>query len=393
MAFPEGWKYRRKLEVDSASVDKNRQDVVIRLYLDNTKIDFSKLNNDGSDVRFTDAQSCTLLPYWIELWDSVNQKAIVWIKVPQVSNSSNSELYMYYGNVNASSADNGKSVFMVFDDFTGTTLDTSLWAHTTNPNVNIQISNSELQLTTQYNQSSQYGWVQLKQVYENDLLVIMKINKLDQSCDGNIQTNSELYMYDLSTDSAFYSQASCDTSAHFRLDGRVNGDWGQIPMVEVSRSSDTNIFLSLIRTSDNTLRSLYSLDGISYTQIGNDVSNFPKNTVAVGTGVWVNTSGYSQTEHVDYMFITSYTESTFSILIKSEEPCIVGTMSPQLNNITLLVFNKDTYDLLSTSKVKLDGSYIIGIPTTQTKVLVVAKHKGIYKNKMWWVGGWLQSSS
>jgi hypothetical protein len=74
------------------------------------------------DVRFTwyNAAENTEVecPYWTEQVAS-GSNAVFWVKVPQIQ-SSNSTLYIYYGQSNAVSTSNGNQTFEFFDDFSGT---------------------------------------------------------------------------------------------------------------------------------------------------------------------------------------------------------------------------------------------------------------------------------
>lgn len=85
----------------------------------------SSMNNDFSDLRFTNS-SGTALNYWIE--SKVNgSSATVWVKVDNLAASGNTTIYMYYGNSSATSESNGNNVFLLFDDFSSPTLDSSKW--------------------------------------------------------------------------------------------------------------------------------------------------------------------------------------------------------------------------------------------------------------------------
>jgi predicted esterase len=88
----------------------------------------SKMKSDFSDLRFTDTDKITLLPFWIESYNST--AAIVWIKVPSIQASGTKTIYMYYGNPNAVSAANGTATFDFFDDFNDGTINTSKWITT-----------------------------------------------------------------------------------------------------------------------------------------------------------------------------------------------------------------------------------------------------------------------
>jgi len=85
---------------------------------------------DCGDMRFTDSDATTLIPYWIEpsTENTVNTK--IWVKVPSILGSSTKTIYMYYGNPTASSATNGPETFVFFDDFSGGSLDKTKWSVT-----------------------------------------------------------------------------------------------------------------------------------------------------------------------------------------------------------------------------------------------------------------------
>jgi len=90
-----------------------------------------KMKSDCADLRFTDSTSYNTQDwasnhkYWIE--SGCNTSATrVWVKVPAIPTGT-STIYAYYGNASAASASNGANTFMFFDDFTGSSLDTSKW--------------------------------------------------------------------------------------------------------------------------------------------------------------------------------------------------------------------------------------------------------------------------
>ena len=109
------FKYRRKITITEQS-GSDLTDYQVLIELNSTNFDFSHAQTNGEDIRFTDANG-NLLPYWIEEWDSVNEKAKVWVKVPEIPANSEIEIYMYYGNPTIASASDGDATFDLFDDF------------------------------------------------------------------------------------------------------------------------------------------------------------------------------------------------------------------------------------------------------------------------------------
>jgi len=92
-----GWLYRKPIHITN-TLTSPLNEYQVKVELNNTNFDFAKANPDGSDIRFTLDDGVTLIPYWVEKWDSVNQEAIVWVKVPELPANSNVTIYMYYGN-------------------------------------------------------------------------------------------------------------------------------------------------------------------------------------------------------------------------------------------------------------------------------------------------------
>lgn len=87
----------------------------------------SKMMSNGNDIRFMD-QSCNSLNYWIE--SGMNTAStVIWIKVTSVPVGS-SKIYLYYGQSGASAASDATKVFDLYDDFSGTSLNTSIWTQT-----------------------------------------------------------------------------------------------------------------------------------------------------------------------------------------------------------------------------------------------------------------------
>lgn len=83
--------------------------------------------DDFGDIRWTISDGTTLMDYWIESVDSGN-RAVFWIEIPSIPVYPGTvAVYMYYGKSDATSISNGDATFMFFDDFTGTTINTSKW--------------------------------------------------------------------------------------------------------------------------------------------------------------------------------------------------------------------------------------------------------------------------
>lgn len=101
--YNNSWDYRKKITFDNSAQASNLTNFPVQVALTSSNFDFSKAQSNGEDIRFTDSNGTTLLDYEIEKWDEAGEQAWVWVNVPQVNASSNTDnIYMYYGNPAAS---------------------------------------------------------------------------------------------------------------------------------------------------------------------------------------------------------------------------------------------------------------------------------------------------
>lgn len=105
----EDWSQRKKISINAASITQaiTQPSVVVRLHSGN--FDFTAVNVDGSDLRFIAQDDKTELKYFVEKFDAVNELAIIWVQVPQISSADkDAHFWLYYGNENATSSANPK---------------------------------------------------------------------------------------------------------------------------------------------------------------------------------------------------------------------------------------------------------------------------------------------
>jgi len=113
-----GYAKRQPITINSASALTDYQ-VKLTVAYD------SDMQPDFDDLRFTSSDQTTELNYWLES-KTDSTTATIWVKIPSLASGDNT-IYMYYGNASATTASNGDNTFEFFDDFLGTTLDTSKW--------------------------------------------------------------------------------------------------------------------------------------------------------------------------------------------------------------------------------------------------------------------------
>lgn len=104
------WQKRRKLTFNNMDQTESLVDFPVLVKLDSTKIDHTQTQDNGEDIRFVDTNG-TELKYEIEEWDESGE-SVVWVKVPQIDGSSNTDhVWMYYGNGSASDSQDAASVW------------------------------------------------------------------------------------------------------------------------------------------------------------------------------------------------------------------------------------------------------------------------------------------
>lgn len=75
----------------------------------------ANMQADFDDIRFTESDESTVVPYWVES-KTDSTTATVWIKT-DLGSSATKTIYMYYGSSSATSTSSGSDVFTFFEDF------------------------------------------------------------------------------------------------------------------------------------------------------------------------------------------------------------------------------------------------------------------------------------
>jgi len=110
------WKYRREITI--TNVNGTLTDYQILVELNSSNFNFSHAQENGSDIRFVASDDETLLSHWIEVWNSTNQSAKIWVNVSEVTEGA--KIFMYYGNESASDASDVNATFIrVIDGVVG----------------------------------------------------------------------------------------------------------------------------------------------------------------------------------------------------------------------------------------------------------------------------------
>lgn len=119
------WQFRMPVVITNPGSGLTSFQVQVML---DTDFPWSHIAADGSDIRFTEGDGQTELPFWIEQWN-YGASASVWVRVNTVAATPlATTIYLYYGNDEASPAANGFNTFEFFDDFSSGTIDPARWS-------------------------------------------------------------------------------------------------------------------------------------------------------------------------------------------------------------------------------------------------------------------------
>ena len=123
--YNDSWEYRKKITTSLNTVISS--DLTDFPYLVSfTDSDLTKTTeSDGTDIVFTASDGTTELAYEIERFDQSTGEVIAWVKIPTVSASGNTDIYIYYkGTATSSSSSvwdsNYKLVYHLNQSSTGT---------------------------------------------------------------------------------------------------------------------------------------------------------------------------------------------------------------------------------------------------------------------------------
>ncbi len=110
------WKNRKKITLvttpDGADVKEAVGPIPVAVRLHSANFLFTDAKPDGSDIRFVLGDDKTPLKQYVELFDSGNQLAIIWVQVPRISGASAADfIWMYSGNDKVGSADDAKAIY------------------------------------------------------------------------------------------------------------------------------------------------------------------------------------------------------------------------------------------------------------------------------------------
>jgi hypothetical protein len=104
------WAFRKQITIDHTKVDADLTNFPALIRFDSDADLAAAVQSDGDDIVFTSA-SGSKLDHEIEHFDGATGELVAWVNVPSLSSTTDTILYMYYGNAAAINQENVEGVW------------------------------------------------------------------------------------------------------------------------------------------------------------------------------------------------------------------------------------------------------------------------------------------
>jgi hypothetical protein len=174
-----GYAFRKAITIDNTKVDSALTNFPVLVALTSANFNFNHARSDGYDIRFTESDGDTLLSYERDRHDAVNELAEYFVKIPSISDSEDTIIYMYYGDENALDGADPPNVWD--DDFEGVyhksdATTSTVGDSTANSNTGTKKAvNQPIEAAGKINKSQDYDgnddYVRISRLIENDFTI------------------------------------------------------------------------------------------------------------------------------------------------------------------------------------------------------------------------------
>ncbi|NGY58018.1 DUF2341 domain-containing protein [Lentzea sp. NEAU-D13] len=105
------WQRRKPITIDHDLVGATLTNFPVKIMRSTDSDLAGKAQSSGNDILFTNSDGTTKLNHQIQLYTPATGALIAWVQVPTLSSTTDTTLYMYYGNGSASSQQNASAVW------------------------------------------------------------------------------------------------------------------------------------------------------------------------------------------------------------------------------------------------------------------------------------------
>ncbi|MFA7676347.1 MAG: DUF2341 domain-containing protein, partial [Candidatus Shapirobacteria bacterium] len=301
----DSWMYRKAVSISNTS-GSNLTDFQVSLSVGTSALIASgKMQSDCDDIRVTDING-NLLPYWIEENNPGCNAATdtkIWIKASSLP-TSGSTVYLYYGNTSAANNENGKNVFLEFDDFNNSSTINN-WTLESNPNTTYSIAGGTMAAV---NSGGDYSSAVLGNNY-TDIIVNSRFSVNVTQSHGGFVFRGQTTAADNS-----YQWMIREGTSDNRIQKRLN-------------SGQSYLLGGALGTSLPSTLTAGNWYPIEFRLFGTQIDTYFNNQKAIN-GNFADTSftsgkvgilSYDGIEYFDYFFVRKYASSEPTPTLQSEE--------------------------------------------------------------------------
>ncbi|HVO82827.1 MAG TPA: DUF2341 domain-containing protein, partial [Syntrophobacteria bacterium] len=109
--YSANWQYRKKLTIDYTKVGATLSHFPVLVSLTSDSDLAAHARSDGYDILFTSSDGTTKLDHEIESYTSASGALLAWVRIPSLSNSADTDIYLYYGYASATDQQNKTGVW------------------------------------------------------------------------------------------------------------------------------------------------------------------------------------------------------------------------------------------------------------------------------------------
>ncbi len=102
--YDTNWLYRQKITILPSLADSDQTNFPYMVKItDSANSVFANALTNGDDILFTQSDGTTKLDHEIEIFETSggSEELVIWVRIPFLSSSVNTEIYMYYGTAGA----------------------------------------------------------------------------------------------------------------------------------------------------------------------------------------------------------------------------------------------------------------------------------------------------
>ena len=248
MGWLNGWTKRVKITIDQTDIDAALANFPILLYLSSASgrnaeditFIFDEIGANKLKIAVTTSDGETQCYVEVEYWDSANEKAWLWVKVPSISAIADTDLYLYYDNTHADNTDyvgdpdsipamnvwdtNFKAVWHMNDLTTSTVIDS-----TSNPNNGTKkAANEPIEANGKIGKAQDFDGV-------NDVITVAHHSSLEITEEVTLE--------------AWYYRDTTGSGIFHTIFG---SGWAYPWLIRLEESAEANAYMIRFRFADNT---------------------------------------------------------------------------------------------------------------------------------------------